>query len=89
MQKHSKTHKNSTAPHRYHPVFTPVHLGMAAIASMSLFGLAETSKYHLIFAELATGKQFTNIENSTEEKKTMRMPIRYNDGLREITISGA
>ena len=87
MQKHSKTKKRSV-PHRYHPVFTSVHLGAMAIASMGFFGLAETSKYQLVLAEIATGKEIPSIEESTEDKKTMRMPVRYMDGLRQTTISG-
>jgi len=81
MQKKYKTNK--------HPVFSHLHIGVAALAALLMFGVAEVSNYHALHQQtIVSGEGVITLE-SREEKKTMRMPVRYQDGLRPVTIGGS
>jgi hypothetical protein len=81
MQKHRKT--------KHHPIFTGIHIGAVAIMALGMFGVSEVTKFEVHQTKLAKDHENGEVtEDSADGKKTLRMPVRYSDGLRETTISG-
>jgi len=83
MQKKYKTNK--------HPVFSSLHVGAAAVAALAMFGVAEISNFNNLQHQMVVSQEgLATLEaKEEEEKKTMRMPVRYEDGLRPVTIGGS
>jgi hypothetical protein len=82
MQKHYETETNIRS--------YPVRIGVLALAAITIFGMTSLGREHTARTDATAPHSMASIfTHSTErENETTRMPVRFDDGLRNPTTGG-